>query len=253
MNGARLPRLLGISVALFLAACATAPPIEVTTPDSDEPTVLLLPPPSPPMIESPPIEPVEPPDLPAPTPTAAPTPQAPAPTPTPVPVAPPPRVVIVPSPAPVVVIPEPPSDDSQVAALVGDLARYATIPPEEVRKELNGAIQSLARQRTDANRVRLAMLYTLTHSPQDDQRALQHLENVTKSTPGSLGIKLLAGVLQIQVVERVRAVREEQQKADAAIQKLEALRVMERSLLRDRVRSGGGGGGGGSGSGGSGR
>ena len=55
-----------------------------------------------------------------------------------------------------------------------------------------------------------------------------------------------------QVIERQRAVRDEQQKADAAIQKLEALREMERSLLRDRVRSGGGGGGGG-GAGGSGR
>ena len=45
------------------------------------------------------------------------------------------------------------------------------------------------------------------------------------------------------MIERQRAVRDEQQKADAAIQKLEALRAMERSLLRDRVRSGGGGGG----------
>ena len=43
----------------------------------------------------------------------------------------------------------------------------------------------------------------------------------------------------------MRAVRDEQQKADAAVQKLEALRQMERSLLRDRIRSGGGGGGGG--------
>jgi hypothetical protein len=47
----------------------------------------------------------------------------------------------------------------------------------------------------------------------------------------------------------MRAVRDEQQKADVAIQKLEALRAMERSLLRDRVRSGGGAGGGSSGSG----
>jgi len=42
-------------------------------------------------------------------------------------------------------------------------------------------------------------------------------------------------------------VRDEQLKADAALQKLEALRQMERSLLRERVRSGGGGGGGGGG------
>ncbi len=62
-------------------------------------------------------------------------------------------------------------------------------------------------------------------------------------------------MLQVQIVGRQRAVRDEQQKADAALQKLEALRQMERSLLRDRARSGGGGGGGsggGSGGGGSG-
>ncbi len=95
------------------------------------------------------------------------------------------------------------------------------------------------------------MLYTLTHAPQDDQRALQLLESVTKSNPGTPAVKHLAGVLQVQLAERIRAVREEQQKADAAIQKLEALRVLERNLLRDRIRGGGGGsGGGGSGSGG---
>ena len=50
-------------------------------------------------------------------------------------------------------------------------------------------------------------------------------------------------MLQSQISERLRAVKDEQQKADVAIQKLEALRAMERSLLRDRIRSGGGGGG----------
>ena len=60
-------------------------------------------------------------------------------------------------------------------------------------------------------------------------------------------------MLQAQVAERARAVRDEQQKAEAAVKKLEALRTMERDLLRDRVRGGGGGGGGGGSSGGGGR
>src|SRR5262249_44192529 len=86
-----------------------------------------------------------------------------------------------------------------------------------------------------------------------DQRALQLLENVAKSGNGSpAAMKQLAAVLQTQVSERVRAVRDEQQKADSAIQKLEALRNMERSLLRGRVRGGGGGRAGGSGGGSSG-
>ena len=133
-------------------------------------------------------------------------------------------------------------------ALLADLQRYGTLPSDDLRRERDNATAALTRQRTDANRVRLAVLYTLVHAtPQDDQRALQLFDNVARSNPGSMGIKQLAAVLQLQITERQRAVRDEQQKADKAIQKLEALREMERSLLRDRVRSGGGGGGGGGG------
>jgi hypothetical protein len=97
-------------------------------------------------------------------------------------------------------------------------------------------------------RLRLAVLHTLSRqSPQDDQRALQLLDTVAKANPGTPALKQLAAVLQVQVAERVRAVRDEQAKSEAALQKLEALRAMERSLLRDRARSGGGGGGAGSG------
>jgi hypothetical protein len=116
---------------------------------------------------------------------------------------------------------------------------------DEVRREIATVTQALARQRNDANRVRLAMLYALSRNAADDQRAVQLFDTVIKGAGGSSSIKQLAGVLQAQVAERLRAVREEQLKADAAVQKLEALRAMERSLLRDRIRSGGGGGGGG--------
>jgi hypothetical protein len=140
-------------------------------------------------------------------------------------------------------------------ALLADLQRYGTMGADDLRRELANATAALGRQRTDANRVRLAVLYTLVRAnPQDDLRALQLFENVAKSNPGPTPIKQLAAVLQAQVTERQKAVRDEQKKADEAIQKLEALRALERSLLRDRVRSGGGGGGGagGGGTGGSG-
>jgi len=137
-------------------------------------------------------------------------------------------------------------------ALLSDLQRYGSMQGDELRHELAAATQTFSRQRSDVNRVRLAVLYTLLRaSPQDDQRALQLFENVAKSAAPASPIRHLAAVLQAQVVERQRAVHDEQQKADAAIQKLEALRAMERSLLRDRVRSGGGGGS--AGAGGSGR
>ncbi|MDQ6620708.1 MAG: hypothetical protein M3Z31_13620 [Pseudomonadota bacterium] len=243
-------RFGAIVIASLVAGCGTAPLVDVA-PYDDEPFEYPAAPSG--MVEHPPIEPIEPVE-PPPSVAPAPEPQPPAQRPppavesTPTPTTPPPSSL------PPIAIPEVvPNEDHAVIALVADLARYAALGIEEVRRDLNTVTQLLAKQRTDANRVRLAVLYTLTRSPQDDLRALQLLENVAKSTSGPPGMKQLAGLIQAQVTERVRAVREEQQKAEAAIQKLEALRVLERNLLRDRVRSGGGGGGGGgSGSGGSG-
>lgn len=227
---ARTCRVIVVTLAL-LAGCATPPPI---VPDEDdEPT--LTPAPSTPMVEYPPIEPVEPP-----IPTPEPTPSPPASTPAP-PTAEPAPIAVPPAIAP----PEVPAETLELLALLSDLQRYGAFSPDDVRREIVVATQTLNRQRTDANRVRLAVLYTLAkNSPQDDQRALQLLDNVAKSNPGSPAVKQIAAVLQAQISERLRAVRDEQQKADAAIQKLEALRAMERSLLRDRIRSGGGGAGG---------
>jgi len=257
-------RRMAMTAALLLAGCAGTPQIVLTPEEQYEPETITVPPLTP-LVEYPPIEPVEPP-LP-PLPTAAPAP-APASTAIPVPSA-------LPSPAPagrapseplteppqeeapaatvppaaVTAPPVPaaePSEDLQLIALLVDLQRYAGMSSDDLRRELANATAALARTRTDANRVRLAVLYTLVRAtPQDDQRAQQLFENVARSNPGPTPIKQLAAVLQSQVTERQKAVRDEQQKADAAIQKLEALRQMERSLLRDRVRSGGGGGGGG--------
>jgi hypothetical protein len=230
-----------LMLALALGACASIP-TPVMPADENDPSAYSLP--DPPMVESPPMEPVEPP-LPA-SPADPPPANASPPSSAPPASAPPVIIVAPPSPAP------PPAEDLQMIELLADLQRYGAMQGDELRRELSAASQTFARQRTDINRVRLAVLYTLVRSsPQDDQRALQLFENVAKSAPASSPIRHLAAVLQAQVNERQRAVHDEQQKADAAIQKLEALRAMERSLLRDRVRSGGGGGS--SGTGGSGR
>lgn len=136
-------------------------------------------------------------------------------------------------------------------ALLADLNRYGALAPDDVKREIGIATQALSRQRSDHNRVRLAVLYTLARTQADDQRALQLFDNVLKGPAGNgSGVKALAAVLQLQVAERVRAVRDEQRKGEVAVQKLEALREMERSLMRDRIRSGGGGGGGAGGGGG---
>lgn len=237
-------RFAVLALATVMTGCASLP-TPVMPADENDPETFATPERSP-MVESPPIEPVEPP-LPGPTLTArasSPSPegtaaQAPAATP----------VIIFAPPAQS----EPPTEDQQMLTLLSDLQRFGSMQNEELKRELAAATQTFSRQRTDVNRVRLAVLYTLVRaSPQDDQRALQLFENVAKSAVPTSPIRHLAAVLQAQVVERQRAVHDEQQKADAAIQKLEALRAMERSLLRDRVRSGGGGGAG-AGAGGSGR
>jgi hypothetical protein len=151
------------------------------------------------------------------------------------------------------VAPTEPTEDQLLLRLLADLQRYGTLQADELKREITQANAALARQPSDVNRLRLAVLYTmLRSSPQDDQRALQLLETVSRAPTAAPAVRYLAAVLQAQVIERQRAVKTEQQKGDAAIQKLEALRAMEQSLFRDRVRSGGDGGGGG-GAGGSGR
>jgi hypothetical protein len=227
-------RIALLALAMTIASCASLP-TPVMPADENDPETFAAPEPTP-MIESPPIESVEPP-----LPSAPP----------PAPASNPPGTAAQPSDAPPVIIvapsiqSEPPTEDQQMLTLLSDLQRYGSMQNDELRHELAAATQTFSRQRTDVNRVRLAVLYTLARtSPQDDQRALQLFENVAKSATPTSPIRHLAAVLQAQVVERQRAVHDEQQKADVAIQKLEALRAMERSLLRDRVRSGGGGGGG---------
>jgi hypothetical protein len=230
-----------VAAAVAIGGCAT--PITPVMPAAEEydPDAYVTPSFTP-LVESPPVEPVEPP---------LPVPSAPAPSrnPSPEPVA---ALTVAP---PVVVVPPPaaePGEDQQLLTLLADLQRFGTLSNDDIRRELSAATQGFAKQRTDVNRVRLAVLYTLLRTPQDDQRAVQLFDNVAKGPLPATAVRQLAAVLHSQVIERQRAVRDEQQKADSAIQKLEALREMERSLLRDRVRSGGGGGGGG-GAGGSGR
>ncbi len=245
--------LAAACASLLLAACATDPtPSPLTMEEQYEPETVQVPSP---LVEYPPIEPVEPPLE---TSAQASPPAADPPKPQPAPN--PPQVVAVAPPSPVAIppaavpAPAPPPEDVELIVLLADLQRYGSLNGEDVKREIANVTTTFNKQRSDANRVRLAVLYTQSHSYQDDQRALAFLDNVvTSKTGASPAVKQLAFVLQAQIVARQRAVREEQQRADAALQKLEALRQMERSLMRERARSGGGGGGGsGGGSGGGG-
>ncbi len=236
---------LALFIAVLLAGCATKSTILLTPQEQYEPETVTVPPMTP-VAEALPIDPIEP--VPPPSAEQATAQRFAVPS---APLREPPTnlaALVVPAP------PAEPSEDQQLVALIADLQRYGAMSADDLRRELANASAALGRQRSDANRVRLAVLYTMVRTTAaDDQRALQLFENVAKSNPGPTPIKHLAAVLQVQVTERQKAVRDEQQKADKVIQKLEALREMERSLMRDRVRSGGGGGGGGGAGGGSGR
>jgi hypothetical protein len=156
---------------------------------------------------------------------------------------PPPAVTIQPTPAAPVN-----EEEQQAIALLADLQRFASESPEDLRRELAAANQAVNRARTDANRIRLAVLMTLPGAgPTDDARALALLESVFGKSAGTSPVKQLAVVLYLQVAERTRGVAEEKKKTAAAQEKLDQLRAVERSLLMERSRNAGGAGGGGGG------
>jgi hypothetical protein len=173
--------------------------------------------------------------------------------PTPVIPVPVPPLVIVQSPPETQVIAAPVNEEEQQAlALLTDLQRYAAESGDDLRRELASMNQAVTRTRSDANRIRLAMLLTLPAAgPPDDARALALLDSVPGKGPGgaSSPLKQIAVVLSAQISERTRSVREEQKKTAAAQEKLDALRAVERSLLLERSRNAGGGAGGGGGGG----
>ena len=171
---------------------------------------------------------------------------------TPVPV---PQMVIVQSPPPQqqqqpqpLATPPVNEEEQQALALLADLQRYIAEPGEDLKRELAAANQAVNRTRSDASRIRLAVLLTLPAAgPPDDARALSLLESVAGKNATGSPLKQIAAILYGQISERTRSLREEQRKTAAAQEKLDALRAVERSLLLERSRNAGGAGGGGGG------
>lgn len=172
-----------------------------------------------------------------------------------IPVPMPPVVVVQspaqqPPPAAPPAIPPVNEEDQQALALLADLQRYIADPGEDLKRELAAANQTVPRTRSDAARIRLAVLLTLPAAgPPDEARALSLLESVAGKNAGTSPLKQIAMILYAQISERMRSLREEQKKTAAAQEKLDALRAVERSLLLERSRNAGGAGGGGGGGG----
>ena len=128
--------------------------------------------------------------------------------------------------------PEPPKvneEAEEALALLVDLQKLVLASAEEQKREMTAATQVLARQKSDAARLRLGMLQSLPAGGGDDARAIATLEPLVKQ--GSGPTRMLALVLVAQFGERQRAVREEKKRAEDLQQKLDALKALERSLL----------------------
>ena len=227
------PAAAGLVAVIALAGCAAAPPapapvapaVQATNPPRPDPVpVTPVPVPEIVIVQSPPVQPAPP----EPASTAA---------------------AQVATAQPTL---QPPvnEEEQQALALLADLQRYVLDPPEDLRRELASATAALTRTRSDANRIRVAMLLTLPAAgPPDDARALALLEPmVARNSNGvSTPLKQIAALLYGQIVERARSLKEEQKRTAAAQEKLDALRAVERSMLYERSRNAGGGAGGGGG------
>jgi len=164
----------------------------------------------------PPVVEVEPPKAPRVT-VIAPKPEAPDPQAEAGPMAWPPT----PAPAP----PAVPEDAKVLADLVVAAQRFATLSPDEQKRDYNAANQTYLRERTLPNRLRVVlMLSTPGGAVQDDARALAMLDGLP---PGGNTLRQFAALLQAQVADRTRTAR----RADQLKEQLEALRAVERSII----------------------
>jgi hypothetical protein len=175
-------------VALALASCALVEPPSTTPAPVEEPAA-----------PAPVEEPV----------TPAPVVEPPAPAPTP--------------PAPALAVEA--EEARQVAELLGYTQRVAGLGLEDQKRELATATQAFNRERSNANRVRLALLYSTPGAAiQDDARAAQLLEPIAS---GGGALRQFAGLVHAKVTDRHKT----QKRADQLKDQVEQLRAIEKQLI----------------------
>lgn len=155
--------------------------------------------------------------------------------------APKPKVAVTPPPAPkieteVLAEPVPPQRPpavvyrpSDVEWLVNEFQRLRRLAPADISREQEAARQAFIQARSDTARVRYAMTLALPGTlPTDEVRALEMLDPVVKN--GASALNGLAVLLAAYVQEQRRLGAQ----VHALQQKLEALRMLERSLSERR-------------------
>lgn len=114
-------------------------------------------------------------------------------------------------------------------------------PAAELAREYDKARQNLAQARTDVNRLRVALLLSLPNTAFHDAAAALALVNEqlkdTKAT--NSGLHGLASLLAVSLAEQQRITedmtqkwKDEQKRADGLQEKVEAIKTMEKSLIR---------------------
>ena len=118
-----------------------------------------------------------------------------------------------------------PDESRQAAELLGYYQRVAGLGLEDQKRELATATQAFNRERSNASRVRLALLYSIPGSAlQDDARAAQLLEPIAS---GNGAVRQLAALVHAQVTDRLKA----QKRADQLKDQVEQLRAIEKQLI----------------------
>jgi len=114
-------------------------------------------------------------------------------------------------------------------------------PAAELAKEYDKARQSLTQARTDVNRIRLALLLALPNTSFHDTAAALTLvnESLKDTRSPSSGLHGLANLLSASLTEQQRITddlsqkwKDEQKRADGLQDKVDAIKNMEKNLIR---------------------
>ena len=141
--------------------------------------------------------------------------------------------------------PEPiklPEDQEQSLALLLEMTRAASASTDDLRKEFSGAQNAFNKDKSSLNRLRFVWLSALLGPAAGDDARLSGLLEPLIAKTGGLALthplRPVAELILTQIAERTRQVREEQKRADALQQKLDALKAIEKQLLdRERRRN----------------
>ena len=113
--------------------------------------------------------------------------------------------------------------------MIGYAQNVAAMPPEAQRRELSSANRAIAREPSIASYLKLALLFSMPGTAiEDEGRALSLLEPLIGGGATAGPLQRFAAFLHGQVAERAR----EQKRAAQMREQLDALKAMERSLMR---------------------